>query len=41
MSKRSRETVSLRDVVRDDPLLPFDLFTTLAAVAAFVIVLMA
>lgn len=41
MIKRVREIVTLRDVMRDDPLLPFDLVTTVAAVAAFLIVLMA
>ena len=41
MSKRSHEFVSLRDVVKDDPLLPFDLATTVVAVAAFLVVLIA
>ena len=41
MSKRSHESVSLRDVVKDDPLLPFDLVTSIVAAAAFLIVLVA
>ena len=41
MPKRPRESVTLRDVVRDDPLLPFDLAASVVAVAAFLVVLAA